>query len=207
MICFSLWSILPVRADGFGRSRPTLFIVLLIVWLSPAAGQADEAGLREGDLLVRYTSSLLSRVSVGFSKDDRRFSHVGLLWKDEEGTWQVIHALSRKQGLPGVFSETMSSFLEPAIRHGLFRWRFPLEDSRSIANIAAAWAAEGKIAFDWSFDLSNSDAFYCTELIWRAARKAWDIDVVPNKSTWQDLVIISMEDLLRSAYLVEIGPL
>lgn len=179
-------------------------VFFLLAWVPPVAGEEAVFELREGDLLVRYTSSVLSRASVAFSQDDRRYSHVGLLWKDEDGQWHVVHALSRRRGEPGVFSEPLESFLEPAIRRGLFRWRFPADESRLLADVAAAWARSGDIAFDWSFDLSNAGAFYCTELIWRAALNVWDIDVVPQKSTWRDQVIISIEDLLRSTHLEEI---
>ncbi|MCC5789566.1 MAG: hypothetical protein JJT75_08020 [Opitutales bacterium] len=160
--------------------------------------------MQEGDLVVRYTDSVLSRTSVRFSKEDRRFSHVGILWQDESEDWRVTHALPRGEGKPEVFSEALEKFLEPAIRHGYFRWKTSLEESRDLAHAAARTAKEQNLPFDRSFDLEREEAVYCTELIWRLAGVVWEKDIVPEKSLFNGRLLISMEDLLHSPYLEEI---
>lgn len=143
-------------------------------------------------------------MSVRFSENDRRFSHVGILWQHASGTWEVTHALPRAEGEPEVFSESLESFLEPAIRYGYFRWKTTLEDSRDLAHATERIAAEESLPFDRTFTLEREGAVYCTELIWRMALMVWEKDIVPEKSLFNGRPLISMEDLLHSPYLEEI---
>lgn len=160
--------------------------------------------LREGDLVVRYTDSLLSRTAVTFSSEDRRFSHVGILWRNPSGRWFVIHALPRKDGLPEVFAETLEDFLKPAVRHGYFRWKKSTEEAQQLAIQAVTMTEQPTLPFDRSFDLERTDAVYCTELIWRIAKEVWGRDIVPEKSLFRGRAIISMENLIKSPYLEEV---
>lgn len=175
---------------------------LLFAVLTAACPATLPEDLREGDLVVRTTDSLLSLLSLSLSESDRRFSHVGILVKSGGEEWLVIHARPGEDNQPGVIGEPLETFLAPALRRGYYRLRISDGEALSLSRRAVEWQSQG-IPFDHQFDLSNDHALYCTELIWKLVREDLGVDMVPEKSIIRGRLALTMQDLLQSPMLDE----
>jgi hypothetical protein len=128
-----------------------------------------------GDLVFRRTESFTSRVVLACDPE-AVFSHVGMVYKTHNQVF-VIHAVPgghssrNKQPLK---CEPLESFLKDdlAIDYRICHIR---PEHQMAANAAAEHAytffARGYL-FDHDFDLATEQALYCTELVWKAYRKA-----------------------------------
>lgn len=119
----------------------------------------------------------------------------------------MIHATPTRSEISeggSVKSEELKEFLSSnrITQAVLYRLR---EDAGGLAEAAAsaaqAYAARGT-PFDHKFDLSISDALYCTELVWLAYRRAGVdlVDGVPDGKT-----ILLPSALRQSRHLEEIA--
>ncbi|MCG8457802.1 MAG: hypothetical protein MI919_16120 [Holophagales bacterium] len=132
-----------------------------------------------GDVIFRRGRSWNSR-AVLLADAGSRYSHVGLAIAGLGGPW-VVHATPVGPGTTGgVVREPIRDFLSPerAVEWGVFRvaGRASYELGLAAADAASAMA-DRHIGFDDAFDLTDGSQLYCTELVWRAYRKA-GVDLV-----------------------------
>lgn len=164
------WSIVGSRfisADQTNSSR----------WLTQRIGQ-----LRDGDIIFRRGKSAISEVVTGIDPKST-YSHVGIVVL-EQAIPMVVHAVPAEA--PGereaVKVEPVSRFIavDRASGFAIYRMR-DSGDNASISHFAAMEAlrlARANTPFDYAYDLDTPDKLYCTELVWRAFRKA-GIDLAP----------------------------
>ena len=118
---------------------------------------------REGDILCRLGDRTWSLYFRGLSKEDKRFSHLGII-HIEDGKITVINAEGLAwEGKDCVNNTPLDKFIGPARMLGLYR----LEGIDGEAISAEALKMVGR-PFDWDFDLTNHDKIYCTELLYVA---------------------------------------
>lgn len=120
--------------------------------------------LQHGDLLFREGRTLASEIARKASTKDQRFSHVGIIIK-EENHFFVIHAIHDEgKSFHGVVQEDLGAFLEDGKKFGAFRMKLEESDLMEITQ-KARFLAERKTPYDHDYDLSESERLYCTEFI------------------------------------------
>ena len=128
----------------------------------------EEIDLREGDLIFRLGRSMESRAVTSLD-DQKVFSHVGILVKLDD-KWVVIHAV------PGESPEGAKDTIKMDPISQFFRFDraksgaiMRLDISDSAAKIVSGVALryyDKKPLFDSYYDLEDTTAVYCTELIY-----------------------------------------
>lgn len=106
------------------------------------------------------------------------FSHVGIV-TEAEGQLSIVHSAidETPDAADTVRVDSISQFLAPdrAIAAAVYRLRDEETEAMTVSELAAQTAASfasRQVRFDRAFDLETADAVYCTELIWRAYRRA-----------------------------------
>lgn len=130
-----------------------------------AAGDAVRATavVREGDVICRLGAGLWSRMFRERSQRERRFSHVGIVTR-EDGRWCVVHAAANDISGAGVVrSQPLADFLAESVEWSIFR--HPAAGPTGVAGRARAYLGR---PFDTAFDLADANRVYCSELVFRA---------------------------------------
>ena len=130
--------------------------------------------LANGDVVFRRTDGLLGDIVLG-SDSASEYTHVGIIQVSGRGVF-VVHATPAEDAahLGGVVVDSFDKFVGDAGVSRVAVYRLRSGDLR-VAQQAVAWAiiqAQKRIPFDGKFDLSDSTAMYCTELVWRGFRSA-----------------------------------
>ena len=152
----------------------------------------------EGDLAFRCGQGVFSRAVIS-AEEDPRYSHVGVLVKENEA-WKVVHAVPGESDFPGDFdrvkAEAIGDFFAPdrAFRGCLVHTG--LADSALVAALSreALQLARDSVRFDASFDLTDSSRLYCTELVWMLYRHA-GIDLSEGRRRYLDVIGIHADCL------------
>lgn len=144
-----------------------------------AVAMPDDLKLQDGDIIVAGGVSLQSRM-VRSLTDDNTYSHVGLIEVTPQGVF-VIHASPEGDGDGGVGDRVgripLSLFLSErgyvAVR--VMRLNMQTAAGNQAAENACAFAArciEQAVPFDPSFDLTEHERMYCSELVYLAYQQA-----------------------------------
>ena len=156
--------------------------------------------LQSGDLVFRTGSGFVSDFARNFSRYDKRFSHVGILFK-QGNMINVTHSINEEEKhYNGVVTEPLADFLNAASNWAVYR--LPLTRTQKARFISATHKyARQKIPFDSQFDLGTSQNFYCTELIWHALKQASpDKELINNRTILAGRPFISIDDLYRNGH-------
>ena len=130
----------------------------------------DEAALRDGDVILLRTSSVRG-LFVRVTDNAGDFTHAGIV-RRRDGAPDVVHADPERgpDGNRAVRRVSLAAFANGARASdvAVFRLR---DERKKAARAAAEWAdvqAQKAVPFDEQFNLEDSTALYCTELLWRA---------------------------------------
>jgi len=124
--------------------------------------------LREGDLLFRRGIGVLGRAVVA-TDDEGRFSHVGIAVK-VDNEWHVVHAVPDEPDFKGDFDRVKCEPIEhfyDEFRAGngaVYRPNVSNETIAVAVRNALRLSAEQR-PFDHDYDLGDTTALYCTELV------------------------------------------
>lgn len=123
--------------------------------------------LQDGDIIFRRGRDLAA-ASVLAADDAARFSHVGLIFTDEDKVWVVHSVPAEGEAGGGVVREELAGFLDhdKAADFAIYRHQTLAPDQRRIVR-QTALAAIGT-PFDYDMQLSDAGALYCSELVLRA---------------------------------------
>ncbi|WP_294261734.1 YiiX/YebB-like N1pC/P60 family cysteine hydrolase [Propionivibrio sp.] len=139
--------------------------------------------LNDGDIIFRRGKSAVSEAVLSIDPNPI-FSHVGIVVFDGTNP-MVVHAVpAETEGeRNAVKVEPVNRFiaLDRASAIAVYRLR-ESNDHPSISHAAALEAlrlARANTPFDTAYDLDTPDKLYCTELVWRAFRKA-GMDLAPD---------------------------
>jgi hypothetical protein len=117
--------------------------------------------LQDGDIVLRFGDGALSSTFRNLSLVDKRFSHLGII-RLREGNASVIHSIGHiRNRKRGVEETALNKFLNDAKSIGIFRVQ--TVEGRYISDKAVEYIGH---PFDWSFDLSEDEYIYCTELLY-----------------------------------------
>jgi hypothetical protein len=126
-----------------------------------------EAAMQEGDILCRLGDRTWSLYFKGLSSKDKRFSHMGIVHRSNNGI-TVINADGSFWAKKDYVTETpLREFINSARLVGLYRLNGV--DGRALS--AEALKTLGR-PFDWDFDLRSADRLYCTELLYAVLQNA-----------------------------------
>ncbi len=134
---------------------------------------SEEIGsIREGDIILRQGHGVVSQSILEILKEDIPVSHVGIIRKNPDGSFGVIHTVSQRlPGYDGIQQQCLEEFISESVSQSLMvvRYKGFSENTRlrKKAGRLAAEYLERDIPFDHSFNLEDSTRFFCSELIWR----------------------------------------
>ena len=133
--------------------------------------------LRSGDIILRKSYGLISDIIVMNLNDTLDVSHCGIIIKEPDSSYKVIHALSKKVShTDGVQLCGLEQFMADSKTETVRVFRF-LSDSQGKIAAQALRYLKQKTPFDETFDATDSTALYCSELPVQSIRNAFKIDV------------------------------
>ena len=180
-----------------------LQVGLVISLLGQACSPSTDA-VKIRPLLVE-PGDLVFRVGTGWRSEMVRargnfaLSHVGIADRLSNGDIVVIHANPGEGSRKGsVRAEPFSSFASPSQTRGLAIYRLRLSQTSKIHMLAKAWSyVDQQRPFDSDYNLSDENALYCTELVWRAMGEQHIPRFTSNVPLLNSQIILP-EDLLKS---------
>ncbi|MBR6285209.1 MAG: hypothetical protein IKR25_13100 [Muribaculaceae bacterium] len=151
------------------HSLPVLALVLSCCVHDDTSVPIDTQALQAGDLVVRRGLSVASRAVLA-ADSAATYSHMGIVvWRN--GQWMVAHAVpgERDDGGPDtVKMDPLTHFFLPvrAARGAVARVQASPSSRQRAANEAIAVVAR-HTPFDHHYNLHDTTALYCTELVIR----------------------------------------
>ena len=141
----------------------------------------DSCRLQPGDLVLRRGTSLASK-AVLMADSAAHYSHVGIAVR-YHGGWAVVHAVPGERDDKGpdtVKVEPLKAFFSSSrAEHGAVARVTANTQAQVLAANTALATAYRHCAFDHRYDLSDSTAVYCTELVIRCYAAA-GINLAPH---------------------------
>lgn len=124
--------------------------------------------LREGDLVFRRGRNMTSNMIV--AKDERAYSHIGVLHQGNDGKWYVIHAVNDEYDFEGDFDRVKMDDIErffsaERASAGVIVHTFVADGAVSEISARALQYVRDSVRFDSDFVLADEQELYCTELI------------------------------------------
>ena len=124
--------------------------------------------MRSGDLVFRLGTGAYAQL-LNMMPDTLMYSHVGFL-VEKDSSWMVVHAVPRELDGPDDFErvkmESLDAFLAPDLAIiGTFA-HTPVKRPDRMVTRALEYVRDS-VPFDNNFDLSDTTALYCTEMVWR----------------------------------------
>ncbi len=133
--------------------------------------------LQSGDIILRRSYGLISDIIVMNLNDTLDVSHCGIIIKEPNSSYKVIHALSKKvSNAEGVQLCGLEQFMADSKIETVRVFRF-LSDSKGEIAAQALRYLKQKVPFDETFDATDSTSLYCSELPVQSIRNAYKVDV------------------------------
>lgn len=159
-----------------------------------------------GDLIFRRGTEAISNVVL--QVDRSGFSHVGMLFYDEQAGWQVVHATPEEVEGRGdaVTTDPIDFFLSPdlATQYQVYQVNAtPVQRERAVKQ------ALSKLGHP--FSILSSDGVYCTTLVWNAWLQA-GVDLEVSFGSMKGVFpsngsILMLHDLIQSPRMSPLGAL
>jgi hypothetical protein len=173
----ALFSLISCNADNSSTARPAAKKIedstARNYEKAFAAVKAVEGLLQDGDLIMRSDDDIESLALQNFSNTDRTYSHSGLVFK-EDGNYVVYNSMAGDEN-PGnaLLRQPFDSFVNPLKKTGMgvFRFQLAAGEATKLHNTVKQFYAD-KVPFDTLFDIKNDKALYCSEMIYKALKKA-----------------------------------
>ena len=140
-------------------------IILRLISISQAADSSlvNMNAIQDGDIVLRDSKSLIGSQFKKMSQHDKKFSHAGIIRK-ENGTAFVYH-MANENGQSGLLKTKLNDFVNTQVCRSYEIVRYPLKDNmRTQLLNQIDLLLTDKIHFDDEFVLNNQ-SYYCSELI------------------------------------------
>lgn len=202
------------RVEAVYRLLLPLFLCMLVVGCH-REGQVvdfvlpDTVQLQTGDLVFRRGESRESRAVTTLDRKGG-YTHVGVLL-NVDGRWKVLHAVpnerATKQEKDSVKLEPLGLFFrsDRAVKGGVYRYPVTPEDTLLLLQKGLS-LYDRHLLFDSQFDLNDTTAFYCTELVCFLYQQALRADLSEgrrhNLPLFSELIFCS--DIFRNSRLEEV---
>jgi len=140
--------------------------------------------LHDGDIILRHGYGFVSDMIVETLNDSSGLSHCAILTQ-YKGHWIVIHSVSSTlSDVDGVQWQDLATFVSQSKRNSIVVVRYKhVKNDSDLARIGtrAKYYLKRKIPFDNAFNLNDSTAFYCSELLWRVFKDEYHVDIFESK--------------------------
>ena len=188
------------------KSTHTFFLCLQLL-LPPfvVAGEAvgfewkrtPPPGLKAGDLVFRKGAGLWTRHFINASTREKRFSHVGIVVRTTPSAI-ILHADGNDlTGVGNVRTEDWPGFFEIASECAIYRYAGSKETARAFASQGLRRLG---VPFDPAFDMSSTNALYCTELIREVVNEAAGTNVI-EYTVLCGYPIIAIDDIYHKGFV------
>ena len=154
-------------------------------------------GLKAGDLVFRKGAGLWTQHFINASTREKRFSHVGIVVRTSPST-VILHADGNElTGVGNVRLEDWQGFFEIASECAVYRYAGSKETARAFASQGLRRLG---VPFDPAFDMSSTNALYCTELIREVVNGAAGTNVIEHTDLG-GYPIIAIDDVYRRRFV------
>lgn len=199
----------------YGLFLPLFFAVCLMSTSCHRSRQVvefvmpDTVQLQTGDLVFRQGESRESRAVTTLDRSSG-YTHVGMVM-NVDGRWMVLHSVpnerNTKQEKDSVKLEPVGTFfcIDRAVKGGVYRYPVTSEDTLRL--LQRGLDLYGRhLLFDSQFDMEDTAAFYCTELVWFLYQQALHIDLSEDRRHHLPLFpeLIFCSDILQNPQLKEV---
>ncbi len=137
--------------------------------------------IQDGDIIMRQGYGIVSSIILRSLDEDIPVSHIGIIVQDSIGQLHVIHSVSRAiSDYDGIQVDDLERFVNQSRPNSVIITRYNNQTQDYNGNKISERAnhyLERKVPFDHSFNLQDSTAFFCSELIWRILIEVYDDDV------------------------------
>jgi hypothetical protein len=140
-------------------------IIIRLISISQVADSSlvNMNAIQDGDIVLRDSKSLIGSQFKKMSQHDKKFSHAGIIRK-ENGTAFVYH-MANENGQSGLLKSKLNDFVNTQVCRSYEIVRYPLKDNmRTQLLNQVDLLLTDKIHFDDEFVLNNQ-SYYCSELI------------------------------------------
>ena len=152
--------------------------------------------LKIGDLVFRKGRGIWTKYFIGASSRDPRFSHVGIVVRTMPSTL-ILHSDGNDlTGVGQVRTEDWPDFFEIASECAVYRYTGPEKTAHAFANHGLLRLG---VPFDPSFDMSSTNALYCTELIREVVNEAAGTNVI-GFTVLKGQRIIALDDIYHNGF-------
>lgn len=180
----------------FLASLPILFLCCIKSSNRKTAAQ-DFSFLQNGDLIYRKGNGYFSNRFKDFSENEKIYSHVGIVQKTTDSVF-VIHAeASELTGIGYVKKENVSIFLEGIHQWAICRINTTSENKDAIA-AAALYFHIAKTPFDLNFDVADTSAVYCSELVALCVNKVLGTPIIKADTQRGGKRFIAIDDTYKN---------
>ena len=169
IVVFTSYSFIKLRSNNSNQIHKSVLVL-------------SKLNLQNGDLIFRRGTSIESHI-VLLTDQNSEYSHIGMIYKIN-GELFVIHTVPKENDAdPGYIKlEPINNFLSEgkATRVAVYRL---IQNSSEKINIASSYVYNcyfKKLCFDNNYDLATDAQLYCTELIWKAYKRA-GVDLVCSR--------------------------
>jgi hypothetical protein len=176
--------------------------------------------VKDGDLITRAGSDMISNSLRNFNKQDKSYSHSGIALV-EDGEVYVYHTLTGEENKTDkMMREPFDSFCNPERKMGFAIFRYTINDmERNRFDSLLRHFYKAEMRFDRNFDLKNDSAMYCAEIIYKCLRKSTDdrvvlpTTVVKNfkvkdpgykRKAFKEFEYVALDNLYKNPYCTEI---
>lgn len=145
--------------------------------------KAEIQKIQNGDIILRHGFGMASDIIVKTLNEKYDISHCAILCKDSDNI-SVIHSVSQSlSDFDGVQTQSLSRFISDCKTNTVIvvRYKNPQHSNNNIIAERAKYYLSKKIPFDNDFDIRDSSRFYCNELIWRAIKDGYNVDIFKDQ--------------------------
>lgn len=151
-----------------------------------------------GDIILRRGKGLVSDGIAQVLNEPYNVTHCGLLVPSDSG-WAVMHALSDKsRDIDGVVVQALGQFVEESKQGSIMVVRYKAMNGKeqAVLHTADGYLKKG-LPFDLGFDIHDTTAIYCSELLQKVYMDNFGEDIFPIR------IQTPTTELLKYTYLFD----
>ena len=158
--------------------------------------EVPPVGIRVGDLVFRRGHGLWTQYFIRASSREKRFSHVGIVVRVCPSVLLLHSDANDITGVGKVRVEEWNGFFNDALECAVYRYSGPMKTAETFASRGLARLG---VPFDSAFDMSSTNALYCTELVREVVNEAVGTNVV-GFTVLKGRRIIAIDDVYRGCF-------
>jgi uncharacterized protein YycO len=162
--------------------------------------------IKDGDIILRHGYGMVSDMIADFLNNTQDVSHCAIITQNDTG-FSVVHSVSQSlSDYDGVQTQDLKTFIRDSKKNSVIVLRY--KNSKDICpspvSKYAKYYLKKKVPFDHSFDITDTSEFYCTELIWKVFKDAYDVDIFSTYYGDDDIGHLKFKMFTDTNYFEEI---